>query len=49
MTDTPSDHRPSVSEDQSNSGLKRVELTLEALLFDSCYATAFTAWNSPLD
>lgn len=40
MTDTPSDHQPPASEGQSNSGLKRAELTLEALLFNSRWLMA---------
>src|SRR6201991_129581 len=40
MTETPSDHRPSASDNQSNSGLKRAELTFEALLFNSRWLMA---------
>jgi uncharacterized protein (TIGR00645 family) len=40
MTETPSDHRPAASEDQPRSGLKRAELTLEALLFNSRWLMA---------
>lgn len=40
MTETPSDHRPSASDDQPNSGLKRAELTFEAVLFNSRWLMA---------
>lgn len=40
MTNTPSDQQPAASEDQSTSGLKRAELTLEAVLFNSRWLMA---------
>ncbi len=40
MTETPSDHQPAASENQPKSGLKRAELTLETVLFNSRWLMA---------